>query len=332
MLHKLAITMGDTNGIGPEILVKALSEGSLFEFCQPIIFGDRKIYETVHDQYSSNCPGPLSVSSYDDIRFENGFVPVVDCGLNTPKYNPGKLDPEAGRCAIEWVKEATRLAIEGKIEGIVTCPINKEGIHLAGYNYPGHTDLLAELTGTKTYRMCLFGKSMRIVHISAHESMVDAISMVKKDRIVESIRIGHEALQILGLPDHRIAVSGLNPHAGEAGAFGREEIEEIAPAVELCRCEGINCSGPYPPDTVFARMRQGDFDLVVAMYHDQGHGPFKLVAMDEGVNVTLGLPIIRTSVDHGTAYDIAGKGIARESSLCAAVKLAAQFAQGEGPR
>ncbi len=240
------------------------------------------------------------------------------------------MSVDAGRCAVEWVKTAVRWALEKRVAAIVTCPINKEGIHRAGYPYAGHTELIADMTESPDYRMCLFAGGMRLVHITSHMSMLDAIAAVRKDRIATSIRTGHEALVRLGLPRKKIAVAALNPHAAEGGAFGFEEETEIVPAIETCRSEDIDCSGPYPADTVFRRMRDGEFDLVVAMYHDQGHIPAKLVAMDEGVNVTLGIPIIRTSVDHGTAYDIAGTGKAREDSLVAAIELAAQFAAVKG--
>lgn len=254
-------------------------------------------------------------------------VPVYEAGISAPPHHPGQLDPEAGRAAVEWTKAAVRLAMDGVVDGIVTCPINKEGIHKAGYHYNGHTELIAEMTGAPDYTMSLFAGNMRIVHITTHLSMRDAIDQVKKDRILTTIRVAHDALCRLDLPRRHIAVAGLNPHAGEAGAFGREEIDEIEPAIRAAQAEGIDCSGPYPADSIFRRMRDGEFDLVVAMYHDQGHVPLKLIAMDEGVNVTLGIPIVRTSVDHGTAYDIAGKGVAREESLLAALRLAAEFAR-----
>jgi 4-hydroxythreonine-4-phosphate dehydrogenase len=208
---------------------------------------------------------------------------------------------------------------------MVTCPITKEGLRQAGYPYSGHTPLIAEMTGAKDYRMCLFTDRLRIVHITAHLSLRDALDAVKTPRILRSIRVADEALHHMGIAQPRIAVAGLNPHAGEVGAFGREEIDEIEPAVKAACAEGLDCSGPHPPDTVFRRMNEGEFDVVVAMYHDQGHIPLKLIAMDEGVNVTLGIPIVRTSVDHGTAFDIAGSGVAREQSLCAAVRFAAQL-------
>jgi 4-hydroxythreonine-4-phosphate dehydrogenase len=254
-------------------------------------------------------------------------VPVYDAGITAPAPRPGQLDPEAGRAAVEWTIAATRLVIDGVVDAIVTCPINKEGIHKAGYHYNGHTELIAELAGAPDYKMSLFAGNMRIVHITTHLSLRDAVNEVKTDRILTTIRVAHAALLRLGLPQRRIAVAGLNPHAGEAGAFGREEIDEIEPAIRAAKAEGIDCSGPYPADTIFRRMQDNEFDLVVAMYHDQGHVPLKLIAMDEGVNVTLGLPIVRTSVDHGTAYEIAGKGVAREASLMSALRLAAEFAQ-----
>jgi 4-hydroxythreonine-4-phosphate dehydrogenase len=250
----------------------------------------------------------------------------MEGGLDAPAYDPGRLDPAAGKCAVEWVKLAVNLAIEKQIDGIVTCPINKEGVHKAGYAFAGHTDLIADMCGAPDYRMCLFAGAMRVVHNSAHVSLRQAIDLVEAGRVADSIRIAHEGLLRLGIAQKRIAVAALNPHAGEAGAFGTEDAEIIAPAIEQSRQQGIDCSGPYPADTVFRRMQQGEFDLVVAMYHDQGHAPMKLIAMDEGVNVTLGIPIVRTSVDHGTAYDIAGTGTAREQSLLAAIKLAAEMA------
>ncbi|MDD1762979.1 MAG: 4-hydroxythreonine-4-phosphate dehydrogenase PdxA [Methanothrix sp.] len=314
------------NGVGPEILVKALSRPELFDVFRPLVFGSVSTLESVR-HWALACPRFVVVNGAADIEDEATIVPVMECGLAAPVRRPGQLDREAGRCAVEWLKAAIRSALAGKVDGIVTCPLNKEGIHLAGYSYSGHTEVLAEMTASPDYRMCLFTDRMRIVHISSHCALREAIEEVRQDRIATSIRIAHETLTRLGLPRRSIAVAGLNPHAGEAGLFGDEEQREILPAVEECRGEGIACSGPYPPDTVFRRMWEGEFDLVVAMYHDQGHIPLKLIAMDEGVNVTLGIPIVRTSVDHGTAYDIAGCGIAREHSLCKAIELAARLAK-----
>ena len=214
----------------------------------------------------------------------------------------------------------------GTVEAIVTCPINKEGIRLAGYECMGHTDFIADLVGAPEYRMSLFAGRVRAVHISAHVPLSVALGLVTRERIAETIRIANDGLKRLGMEHGRVAVAGLNPHAGEHGMLGREDDEIIRPAIDDCRTEGINCTGPHAPDAVFRHMQDGRYDVVVAMYHDQGHVPVKLAAMDEAVNVTLGLPIVRTSVGHGTAYDIAGTGQARPQSLRAAIKVATQLA------
>lgn len=322
----LAITMGDTNGIGPEILAKALARDSLWATCAPVVIGSLRVLQAAR-ALTPACPEPHLVTDLSAVsaRPEDG-VSVLEAGVEAPEWDPGRLDAAANRCAVAWLREAVRLAMAGTVAGLVTCPLNKEGIHLAGYSYPGHTEIIAEMTDSPDYRMCLFAGAMRIVHLTSHHSMADAIRLVRRERIVKTVAIAHDCLTRLGLVRRKIAVSGLNPHAGEAGVLGTEELTDIAPAVDECRSLGVDCLGPLPPDTVFRRMHMGEFDLVVAMYHDQGHIPLKLIAMDHGVNVTLGIPIIRTSVDHGTAYDIAGKGLAHEDSLCAAVELAAQFA------
>jgi 4-phospho-D-threonate 3-dehydrogenase / 4-phospho-D-erythronate 3-dehydrogenase len=320
----LAITMGDVNGIGPEILAKALARPEIGYYCKPVIFGSVEALRAAA-VFAPGMPEPQRIDSVSDPLTDGKRVGVIEAGFPGPEVRHGRMNPEAGRCAAEWIKEAVRCCLDRRVDGMVTCPISKECIQKAGYAYTGHTSLIAEMCNAADYRMCLFTETMRIVHITAHLSMRDAIAAVKADRIVSSIRIGHDALRRMGLDTPRIAVAGLNPHAGEAGVFGREEIDEILPAIQTCQVEGIPCSGPYPPDTVFRRMREGEFDMVIAMYHDQGHIPLKLIAMDEGVNVTLGIPIVRTSVDHGTAFDIAGKGLAREESLIAAVRLAAQL-------
>jgi 4-hydroxythreonine-4-phosphate dehydrogenase len=255
----------------------------------------------------------------------HGFLPFMQGFVDIPPYVPGRLDADAGRCAMEWVRDGVRLAMGDEADAIVTGPINKMGIHAAGYTTPGHTEFIAELTGAPEHRMSLFSATLRIVHVTGHRSLRDALDALSIQRIADTIRTAHGALIRLALPHRRIGVAGVNPHAGEDGAFGTEEKEFVAPAIAQCQAEGITCDGPFSPDTVFKRMRDGEFDAVVAMYHDQGHIPAKLVDMESGVNVTLGLPIVRTSVDHGTAYEIAGKGVASESSLLAAVKLAAEF-------
>jgi len=321
----LAITMGDVNGVGPEVLAKALAQAEVWAQCRPVVVGSAHVLEAARRDVDG-FPELRAVRHLDEAAFAGEGCPVVDGGFAAPTYRPGTLDAAAGRCAVEWIKLAVQWAMGGEVAGVVTCPINKEGIHRAGCRYAGHTDLIAAMTSSPDWRMCLFAGPMRVVHNTGHCSLREAIGAVTQERVAASIRIGHEALVRLGLPQRRIAVAALNPHAGEAGAFGSESAEVIAPAVEACQAAGMACSGPHPADTVFRRMREGEFDLVVAMYHDQGHIPMKLIAMDEGVNVTLGIPIVRTSVDHGTAYDIAGKGVARAESLCAAIALAAEFA------
>ncbi len=321
----LALTMGDVNGVGPEILVRALARSEVWQWCIPVVVGSDEVLRSAASRVAG-CPAGVLVEDLRSLPLASGEVAVIDGGFKAPRVRAGVLDPEAGLCAAEWTKTAVRLAMRGAVAGLVTCPLNKEAMRKAGYPFAGHTPLIADMTSSPDYRMCLFGDTMRIVHITAHLSLREAIEAVTKERIVRSVEIGHEALLRLGMDRPRIAVAGLNPHAGEAGDFGREEIEEIRPAVEECRAHGLPCDGPYPPDTVFRRMYLGEFDLVVALYHDQGHIPMKLVAMDEGVNVTLGIPLVRTSVDHGTAFDIAWQGKAREDSLCAAIRLAARFA------
>ena len=321
----VAITMGDPNGIGPEILAKALSGQTLDTYCRPVVFGDKLVLE----QASENLPDmpPLyEVGDLDDVGADSRAIPIFQAGCTAPPWKPGTLDPEASHCAAAWIESAARLALAERLQALVTCPVSKEGLLLSGCPYAGHTPMLQAITGVEHCHMSLFHDRLRIVHITAHLSMRDAVAAVRKDRVLLAIEAGYNALRRLGVAAPRLAVSGLNPHAGESGAFGREEIEEIAPAAALARDRGIDCVGPFAPDTVFHRMYGGEFDLVVAMYHDQGHIPFKLVAMDEGVHVTLGLPFIRTSPDHGTAYDIAGTGSAREGSLVAAIALAAQWA------
>jgi 4-hydroxythreonine-4-phosphate dehydrogenase len=251
---------------------------------------------------------------------------VTNAGFPAPPVRPGTLDAAASLCAVEWFRHAVRLVIEGKADAVVTGPITKEGIHAAGYGYLGHTEIIAELTGHPDFRMCLFTDTMRIVHNSSHCSLAESLESVRAERIAQTIRIGHDGLRSLGIEHGRIAVAGLNPHAGEGGMLGREEIDEIEPAIRRCQSEGVYCSGPHSPDTVFRRAHLGEFDMVIAMYHDQGHAPAKLIAMDTGVSLTLGIPLIRTSVDHGTAFDIAWQGKAQATSMLSAMRLAVEMA------
>ena len=327
----LAITMGDINGVGPEILAKALARPEPWQHCQPIVLGSGAALDAARVFAPDLLPLKFITmrDSLDDLA---ACIPVCEGDIPIPAQQPGIIDPEAGRCAVEWIKTATHWAIEGKTAGLVTCPISKTCIYQAGYHYIGHTELVAELSNSPGYRMCLFADAMRIVHNTGHLSLRDALDAITVPRLLESIKIGYDVLLRIGIVGPRIAVAGLNPHAGEDGAFGQEEIEIVAPAIAVACEQGMHCVGPVPPDTVFRRMALGEFDMVIALYHDQGHIPLKLIAMDEGVNVTLGIPIVRTSVDHGTAFDIAGKGIASEESLLAAIRLASQLASQKESR
>jgi 4-hydroxythreonine-4-phosphate dehydrogenase len=310
--------MGDVNGIGPEVLAQALAAR---DDTGPalLIVGDADVLSTEG----------MNVERINDGSAWNSTsspVAVWNAGHRAPTRTPGVLSAEASRCAMEWTRAAVELALAGTVDGIVTCPINKDGIRLAGYECMGHTDFIADLVGAPEYRMSLFAGGMRAVHVSAHVPLAAAVALVTRERVSETIRIANDGLRRLGIERGRVAVAGLNPHAGENGMLGREDGEVIVPAISDCRDEGIDCTGPHAPDAVFRHMHEGRYDVVVAMYHDQGHVPVKLAAMDEAVNVTLGLPIVRTSVGHGTAYDIAGTGAARPHSLLAAIDVAVKLA------
>jgi 4-hydroxythreonine-4-phosphate dehydrogenase len=252
--------------------------------------------------------------------------PAGDAGA----VRPGQLSAEGGAAAVAAVQRAVELIQAGRYDGLVTAPINKEAIRLAGFPWPGHTELLADLAGAADVRMLLVTDRLRVVHVTTHRSLRSAIEAATRDRVRRTIELGADGVRRLGVQRPRVAVAGLNPHAGEGGLFGDEEAREIAPGVEAARAAGIDVSGPLPPDTVFWRASRGEFDLVVAMYHDQGHIPIKLDGFDEGVNVTLGLPFARASVDHGTAFDIAGRGVARWQSMAAAIRVGAKLARPPG--
>ena len=317
--------MGDVAGIGPEIIAKAFCEQETYDLCRPIVIGSASRLRRGVACFGAGL-GVRAISDAGNADFEPGIADVLEPeGLNVDDVPMGQIHPEAGRGAVLCVKRAVELALSGAIRGIVTAPLNKEAMHLGGFAYPGHTELLAELTGTEDYRMMLAAGPFRIVHVTTHVAIRLVPEMIRAERILKSTELLRDALIRLNGEEPRIAMAGLNPHSGEAGLFGEEEREEIVPAVEEAQRRGWNVSGPVPPDTVFLRTMRGAFDGIVAMYHDQGHIPAKLVAFDQGVNVTLGLPIVRTSVDHGTAFDIAGKGTANPESLMTAIRLAAQL-------
>lgn len=323
----LGITMGDAAGIGAEIIVKSLADKHLYEIAQPVVIGDKKMMQRALDLLQS----PLKinvVTNLDNLNTKYGTIDLVDLD-NVPADLPySQVDPRAGKAAYEYVEKAVQYAMANKIQAVVTAPLNKEALHAGGKMFPGHTEILAQLSGTKDYSMMLVSEKLRVIHVTTHVQLRKACDLVKKERVLTVIKLADENAKMIGFKQPRVAVAGLNPHSGENGMFGDEDSKEIVPAVEAAKQLGINASGPIPPDTVFHRAANlNEFDIVVVMYHDQGHIPIKLLGFDTGVNVTVGLPFIRTSVDHGTAFPIAGKGIADSKSMTESLYLAAQMAQ-----
>ena len=323
--------MGDPASIGPEITVKALSLEEIYHKCRPLVIGDANVMEAAVRIVGKDGIKIHPVHSVDEALFEPGTIDVYDMGLvDMDQLERGKVSAMAGEAAFRYVEKVIQMALAGEVDGTVTNAFSKEAINLAGHHYSGHTEVYADMTGTKKYTMMLAHENMRGVHVSTHVSLREACERVKKDRVLEVIRIAYQACRNLGIQQPKIGVAGLNPHSGENGLFGREEIEEIIPAIEAANGEGIFAEGPVPPDTVFSKARGGWYDMVVAMYHDQGHIPLKVVGFVynqeqqkwdavAGVNITLGLPIVRASVDHGTAFDQAGQGVANELSLMNAI-------------
>lgn len=317
----IGVTLGDPAGVGPEIIAKTFAEPDFTERNRALVIGDEAILKRAIDLLELDLQINV-VSGVEEGNFQPGFVDLLPAS-DLPEDLPfGELDERAGAAAFKYVKKATELALEGGIQAVCTAPLNKEAMHLGGYKYPGHTEILAELTGTKDYAMMLVAEDLRVIHVSTHVALKEAIDRVQPERELTVIRLARDALLKLGVSEPKIAVAGLNPHAGENGLFGNEDAERIKPAVERAVEEGIEASGPWAADTVFSRARKGEFDMVVVQYHDQGHVPIKLLGFESGINVTVGLPFFRTSVDHGTAFDIAGTGKADHTSLQAALDLA----------
>lgn len=335
----IGITMGDPASIGPEITIKAFGDPSLYTLCRPLVVGDADVLRAACRIVGREDLQIHPVHSVSECLFEPNTIDVYDLGLiDSAKLERGKVSAAAGDAAFQYVKTVIELAMAGAIDGTVTNALNKEAINLAGHHYSGHTEIYADYTHTQKYTMMLAHENLRVVHVSTHVSLREACDRVKKERVLQVIEIAHQACLDLGIPKPRIGVAGLNPHSGEHGLFGREEIDEILPAIEEARLKGIDADGPVPPDTVFSKARGGWYDIVVAMYHDQGHIPLKLAGFVynqaegkwdsvAGVNITLGLPIIRTSVDHGTAFDQAGAGTASPVSLVNAIHYAVQLAE-----
>jgi len=323
---RIAVTMGDPAGVGPEIVVQALRFPEVVSVCRPVVYGDAGILRRAAAVLGQ------AVEVADGGESGPGRIVVRPLSSLSPDEVPfGRISEAGSRAMADYIREAARDALAGRADGVVTCPITKEGLKMAGVPFPGHTEFLADLCGGADVVMMLAGDRLRVALVTIHVALRKALELLSLPVIVRTIRITHDFFRkYMGTDAPRIAVAGVNPHAGEGGLFGDEEETMVAPAVAACRKDGIDASGPYPPDTLFFRAYRGEFDVVVAMTHDQGLIPLKLVHFEDGVNVTMGLPVIRTSVDHGTAYDIAGKGVASPGSLLAAIRLAAAMAGVRG--
>ena len=322
----LGITMGDAAGIGAEVIIKALEDKRIYELARPVVIGDQKIMQRALPIVNSNLKLRV-IENVEDAKSEFGYIDLIDLD-NLPADLPfSKVDPRAGKAAYDYIERAVEYALQGKIHAIVTAPLNKEALHAGGKMFPGHTEILAHLSNTKDFSMLLASEKLNVIHVSTHVQLRKACALVTKERVLQVIHLAAAHIKMLGFKAPRIAVAGLIPHAGENGMFGDEDEKEIVPAIKAAQAEGINVVGPIPPDTVFHRAANLDeFDIVVVMYHDQGHIPLKLLGFDSGVNVTVGLPFIRTSVDHGTAFPIAGTGVADSRSMTEALYLGAKMA------
>lgn len=322
-MKKIAITMGDPGGIGPEVIVKAISLPEISKICTPFIIGDASVIKKI--LYTLKLPLMIrTIDSPSDSKLFPKMINLIDLGM-IKKFEINKPTVEGGKACVTYIYKAVEFASTKKIDGIVTAPISKESLKLAGFRWPGHTEMLADLTKTKDYAMMLIGGRLRVILTTIHTAIKNVPSLLTRKKILKTIRLAKKACDLLKIKNPRIAVAGLNPHAGEGGLFGDEEKRKIIPAIKVALKEGIPVSGPYPPDTIFHKAYKGEVDIVICMYHDQGLIPLKMIAFDKGVNVTIGLPFIRTSPDHGTAYDIAWKGLANPSSMIEAIKLAAKL-------
>ncbi|MBI2936514.1 MAG: 4-hydroxythreonine-4-phosphate dehydrogenase PdxA, partial [Chloroflexi bacterium] len=320
-------TLGDPCGIGPEVVAKALSEHQVYQLCRPLVIGSHLVMSRAIDV----ARVPLRVEPIADpaqARGGSGSVEVLDLGnLDPAGVTVGQLSAAAGRAAVEWVLEAGRLALTKQVQAIATAPLNKEAASLAGYREVGHMELLQKLSGVENVATMLMTGNLRVVHLTTHQSLRRACDAVTRENVLAKLVLTHETFRAWGFPNPRIGVAALNPHASDGGLLGNEEREQIAPAVAEARGHGIDATGPVPADIVFHQAIQGLYDVVVAMYHDQGHIPVKVYGFEQSVSVNLGLPFIRTSVDHGTAFDIAGKGVADHRSMLAAIRVAATLAR-----
>jgi len=322
----IAITMGDPAGIGPEIIIKSLASGEL-SGVPAVVVG---CASTLRRVLSLNITPQAELRVLDrvaDAHFAPGIINVIDEPLADPAaLKPGVVQSEAGDLAYRCVKRATELALAGEVQAIATAPLNKEALHSAGHLYPGHTELLAKLTDSKNYAMVLYTDKLKVIHVTTHIALRQFLDTLGRERVETVIGMADTFLRRVGFENPRIAVAGVNPHAGENGLFGDEEITIVGPSIQAMKAQGLNVTGPCPPDTVFLQCQEGQYDIVVAMYHDQGHIPLKLLGFYDGVNITAGLPFIRTSADHGTAFDIAWTGKANSASMAISIQLAMQLA------
>lgn len=322
----IAITMGDPAGIGPEVTVKALAREEIWECCRPLVVGDAELLGRAVELVDA----PLNVNSITDVsaaRFQPTQLDVLDLhNVDPVAFQPGEISAAAGQASVDYVNKAARMAQDGAVDAVATGPINKAALRAAGIPYVGHTELLTELTNAEQATTMLATPGLRVVHVTRHVPLAEVPPLITKRRILRTIRLTNIGLEQMGILHPQLAVAALNPHSGDKGLLGREEIEHIGPAVEQAQAEGIEARGPLPADSVFFRAIRGEFDVVVAMYHDQGHIPIKTHDFEHSVTVTLGLPIVRTSVDHGTAFDIGWQGQADEESMTEAIRLAAQLA------
>lgn len=311
--RRIAITMGDPAGVGPEIIVKAFAREDIYKICNPLVIGDRAVIKRVIKTIGIDLdPDSIEILNLNEIK-------------NPEHLLIGKPSEEAGRASFSYIRKAVELHRLGIIEAVVTAPITKVSLRMAGLPWLGHTDMLAALTDTEDYAMAFYSESLKVILTTIHVPLKEVPHLIKKEKVIKTVFFAKKACDMLQIENPKIAICGLNPHAGEEGLIGREEIDEIIPAIKEVRAFGIDVSGPYPADSLFFRAGKGEFDMVVAMYHDQALAPFKLLAFDRGVNFTVGLPFIRTSPDHGTGYDIAWQGKAEPTSLIEAIKLAVRM-------
>lgn len=319
----IGITMGDPSGVGPEIIVKSLNNEELYNRSHPIVIGDSKRVLEVIKILNLNLEVKSISENADFETTKFGEIKCLDLNLLPDNIEFGQINLTSGDAAFKYLSKAINLANSKRLDAICTAPLNKEAMQKAGHLYPGHTEILADLTNTDNYAMMLSSPKLKVIHVTTHVGLIEAINQIKPERVFDVIKMADVTLKNSGIENPKIGVCGINPHAGENGLFGNgEEEDKIDPAIKQAKDLNINVEGPLPADTLFFRAQRGDFDIVIAMYHDQGHGPIKVLGLEAGVNITVGLPIIRTSVDHGTAFDIAGKGIVDERSMNEALNQA----------